>query len=392
MRPWPAGSHVRRPWSWSRWPWCWSAAGSTTRPPGPAPLPPGDGLIRGHYTAEPGPIFAEPASRPPDNLAVRALIENIRHTPRGATIRIVAYSFSVVDVSAALIAADRRGVHVQVIVDGRHSHVFEATQALESALGRDRHHGSFIVLTDHSARGTVSHSHQKSWSFSQTGASHHVVMVGATNLSVFGTTDQYSDMYSFVGRPDVWRAFSTIFTAQARDQPVPDPAVTDRLGRDTAYFFPGFSMTHDPIATTIAALPADTSTHIRIVMYAWHPPRGQQIVDLLLQKLNGGACVEIVRGPFVRQPLGALVAAGAKVHRGVFTNGQHVHDKLMIVRDTRAGHTQRFVTTGSDNWGNVSFLRDDVDVKIGLGRREFHDYVAFFDQLVHRGASEHRRP
>jgi len=216
-------------------------------------------------------------------------------------------------------------------------------------------------------------------------------MVGSTNLSVLGSTDQYSDTYSFVDRADVWRAFSTIFRAQARDQPVPDPAVSDRLGRDSAYFFPGFSMTHDPIADTIAALPADPSTHIRIVMYAWHPPRGQQIVDLLLDKLKGGASVEIVRGPYARQPLDALVAAGAKVHRGVFANGDHVHDKLMIVEDTRDGRTERFVTTGSDNWGNVSFLRDDVDVRIGLDAREYQAYVAFVDDLVHRTAAEHKR-
>ena len=354
-------------------------------------LPRGNGYIAGHYTARSGPIFASPGDDPAGNRAVHALVENIRHTPRGATIRIVAYSFALFEVSNPLIAADRRGVHVQVIVDGRHSHEFEATKALERALGTNRHKASFIVLTDRSARGTVSHSHQKSWSFSKTGSSRHVVMVGATNLSVLGTTDQYSDMYTFVDRPDVWRAFSTIFRAQARDMPVPDPAVTARLGRDTAYFDPGFSMSNDPIADTIAGIPADPSSHIRIVMYAWHPPRGQRIVDLLLEKLRGGATVDIVRGPFVHQPLDALVAAGAKVHRGVFANGDHVHDKLMIVEDVHDGRADHFVTTGSDNWGNVSFLRDDVDVRIGLDDREYQSYVDFFDRLVHRGASEKSR-
>ena len=160
-------------------------------------LPPGNGYIAGHYSARSGPIFATPGKHPADNRAVHALVENIRHTPRGATIRIVAYSFALFEVSDPLIAADRRGVHVQVIVDGRHSHEFEATKALERTLGTDRHKDSFIVLTDRSSRGTVSHSHQKSWSFSKTGGSRHVVMVGATNLSVLGTTDQYSDMYTF---------------------------------------------------------------------------------------------------------------------------------------------------------------------------------------------------
>jgi hypothetical protein len=353
---------------------------------GDRPLPPGHGFIAGRYAAHAGPVFAAPADDPGANRIVRALVQNIRHTPRGATIRIVAYSFSLFEVSNPLIAADRRGVHVQVIVDGRHSHAFEATKALERALGTDRQRDSFIVLTHGSSRGgDRSHSHQKSWSFSRTGSSRHVVMVGATNLSTLGTTEQYSDMYTFVGRPDVWRTFSTVFRAQARDMPVPDPAITARLGRDTAYFDPGFSITDDPIADAIADLPASPSTHIRIVMYAWHPPRGQRIVDLLLKKLQGGATVDVVRGPFVRQPLDSLVEAGARVHRGVFSNGDHVHDKLMIVESLRDGRPERFVTTGSDNWGNVSFLRDDVDVKIPLDARAYAAYVSFFHRLVRRG-------
>jgi phosphatidylserine/phosphatidylglycerophosphate/cardiolipin synthase-like enzyme len=360
-----------------------------SNPYAPSPdLPPGDGFITGHYRAESGPILSPPAPEATANASVYALLDNIRHTPRGATIRIVAYSFAIMPVADALIAAHRRGVHVQLVVDGRHSHAFEATQAVQQALGADHTRGSFLVLTDRSARGTVSHSHQKSWSFSRTGSSRHVVMVGSTNLSILGTTGQYSDMYSFVDRRDIWRAFSAIFRAQARDRPVPDPAVTDALGRDTAYFDPGFSIADDPIAALIADLPANPSTHIRIVMFAWHPPRGQQLVDLLLDELKGGASVEIIRGPYVRQPLDQLIAAGASVHRGVFANGDVVHDKLMIADTFRHGHRERFVTTGSDNWGNISFLRDDVDVRIGLGVEQYDAYLGFVNQLVRRGASE----
>jgi phosphatidylserine/phosphatidylglycerophosphate/cardiolipin synthase-like enzyme len=364
------------------------AAGRTNSHVPSLNLPPGDGLLSGHYRAESGPILSPPAPEATANASVYALLDNIRHTPRGATIRIVAYSFAIMPVADALIAAHRRGVHVQLVVDGRHSHAFEATQAVQQALGADHTRGSFLVLTDRSARGTVSHSHQKSWSFSRTGSSRHVVMVGSTNLSILGTTGQYSDMYSFVDRRDIWRAFSAIFRAQARDRPVPDPAVTDALGRDTAYFDPGFSMADDPIAALIADLPANPSTHIRIVMFAWHPPRGQQLVDLLLDKLKGGASVEIIRGPYVRQPLDQLIAAGASVHRGVFANGDVVHDKLMIADTFRHGHRERFVTTGSDNWGNISFLRDDVDVRIGLGVEQYDAYLGFVNQLVRRGASE----
>ena len=61
----------------------------------------------------------------------------------------------------------------------------------------------------------------------------------------------------------------------------------------------------------------------------------------------------------------------------------------MIVRETRDGHVERFVTTGSDNWGNVSFVRDDVDARISLLAPEYRAYLAFFDRLVRRGSRQH---
>ncbi|MDT4996590.1 MAG: hypothetical protein QOD45_658, partial [Pseudonocardiales bacterium] len=124
-------------------------AANRTYPYVPSPdLPPGDGFLSGPYRAESGPILSPPAAHATANRSVYALLDNIRHTPRGATIRIVAYSFAIIPVADALIAADRRGVHVQVVVDGRHSHAFEATQAVEQALGDDRTQSSFLVLTD----------------------------------------------------------------------------------------------------------------------------------------------------------------------------------------------------------------------------------------------------
>src|ERR1700749_971414 len=89
--------------------------GHQVSPPGHDPLPPGDGFIVGRYHAPPGPLFAVPDDSPDANLAVHTLVDNTRHTPKGATIRIVAYSFSVDQVAQPLIAADRRGVHVQVV-------------------------------------------------------------------------------------------------------------------------------------------------------------------------------------------------------------------------------------------------------------------------------------
>jgi hypothetical protein len=38
----------------------------------------------------------------------------------------------------------------------------------------------------------------------------------------------------------------------------------------------------------------------------------------------------------------------------------------------------------------VSFLRDDVDMRIALDAGEYRSYVGFFDRLLHRDAQERR--
>ncbi len=319
---------------------------------------------------------------------MRTLVANIVHTPPGETIRIVAYSFSLGEVADPLIAAARRGVRVQIVVDGRHSHDFKATQALRDALGGNRHKDSFVILTRRSSRGTVSHCHQKSWSFSKTGKSDHVVMVGSMNLSTLSTTQQYTDVYSFVDRLDVWAAFSEVFRQQARDRPIADPATSLDLASDRAYFFPGFDGVTDPIKRELALVPAAETTSIRVAMHAWHGPRGRELANILIDKLRGGARVEVFEGRFVGDPsLDLLEEAGAVVRPGVFSSGEHIHQKLTLLDYVVDGQRHRTVITGSDNWGDASFRRDDVVVSVDLDRRGFEAYSAFLDMLVARGAS-----
>lgn len=342
------------------------------------------------YRAPSGVLTAAPAATVEENTTIAVLVDNIRHTPPGATIRMVAYSFSARIVADALIEAAARGVHVQLVVDGRHSRNYFAANALIAALGTDRTASSFIVMTRRSARGTVSHCHQKTWMFSRTGASTFVVMVGSMNLSTLSTTGQYTDMYSFVDRRDVWRAFGRVFAQQVLDKPVADPAVTDRMHADTAYFFPGFTLETDPIARILSKVPATRTTRIQVAMHAWHQDRGWALADLLLKKLAGGAQVEVFEGIHDGNAIiAALRDAGAVIHPGRFANRVHIHQKLMVVQYYRNGVRHRFATTGSDNWGDTSFQRDDVVVKVNLqGSPDYRRYQQFFDELIQRGIDD----
>lgn len=82
------------------------------------------------------------------------------------------------------------------------------------------------------------------------------------------STEQYTDMFTYVGRRDVWRAFGDVFRHQVRDRPMRDPAFVKEVGGDTAYFYPGFTEDEDPLHRVLASVPG-ANARIRISMYAW---------------------------------------------------------------------------------------------------------------------------
>ena len=107
-----------------------------------------------------GPVFGDPTAA--SNQILSRLLNNIKHTPRNGTIRIVGYSFSLGRVADALLAAKKRGVHLQIVLDG-HSRAWSPSKRLDAALGSDPTRRDYLVLTKGSARGTRGVTHQKSW-------------------------------------------------------------------------------------------------------------------------------------------------------------------------------------------------------------------------------------
>src|SRR3954453_1158583 len=86
------------------------------------------------FTPIPGPVFGDPTAA--SNRILSRLLNNINHTPRYATIRIVGYSSSLGRVADALLAAKKRGVHLQIVLAG-HSRVWSPSKRLDAALGSD---------------------------------------------------------------------------------------------------------------------------------------------------------------------------------------------------------------------------------------------------------------
>jgi hypothetical protein len=229
-------------------------------------------------------------------------------------------------------------------------------------------------------------THQKSWTFSQVGATPDVVMVGSTNLTGYGTEVQWSDNYVYTGRPDVYGVYRSLFDIQKHDRPVPDPFVSDTFAHGGAYFFPrpGSTATTDPTAIRIRALPANASTTVRVAQFAWYGYRGMWLAEDLAALKKGGAHVSVVAGESVSTGVRkVLKAVDVPIYSGMYPHGKRIHNKLMLASYWRAGRSHRIIWTGSDNWADDSFTNDDDVLQVDDDVPGYRSYVRYWNVLAY---------
>jgi hypothetical protein len=331
------------------------------------------------YRPPAGLLLAAPSAEgeEADNPTFRVLQDLIAHTPAGERIRIVGNSFSYVPVAEALVRAHERGVRVQVLLHDAANRGWKAPAVLREGLGEDLAAPSYVWL----APGGV---HQKVWSFTRAGASEDVVLTGSMNLTYY-SAGQYTDMYSWVGRPDVRRQLDRRFEQLVRALPDPPPLGPLDLGQERIWFHPGYDNASDPVRQALEAVPTP-GARIRVVMYAWLDERGLDLARLLAAKDAAGADVEVVlgrsTGPVVRE---VLAASGVEVHPGVFSDGDDVHHKLTVVSAPGTAHD--FALTGSDNFTQASLGRPELVLRLD-DPQVLREYDGWFDRLVARGERE----
>lgn len=374
---------------------CWilvagcSAAGTGD---GDRPDPDPTAYADGPYDVRPGAVLgvpvADPETQAGEHPVVARLVELIEHTPPGERIRIITRSFSLHPVADALVRAHQRGVRVQIIANRGVSKGFRAVAKMKDEIGTDRREDSFIHLSTGSKRSEGTAVHQKTWTFSRVGDSRHVVMVGSANLSYYSST-QYSDMYTFVGRRDVWSAFDRDFRDQVGLGRQVGPGFHPPLGRDRVWFFPGWNEDTDPLQALLRDLP-NRDLVLRFAMYAWHSERGRRLARIVADKARAGARVQVISLHIGRDIVDLLEDAGVEVHGAKFDNGNDVHSKLSLATWTdENGDRQRLIVTGSDNFGSDSLPRDEVAIAIDARRGPaWREYVRWYDAIIARADSE----
>ncbi len=150
-----------------------------------------------------GPFFNNPHLPSQRYKIERRILDTLKHVPKGERVRIAIYSFDRIPVANAIIAAHRRGVHIQMLLNDHWEN--RAMKMVRAALGTNRHAKSFIYKCKSGCRTLVDqyrNLHSKFYTFTKAGKSEDVLLVGSHNFTRNAAVHQWNDMYFTSGRAD----------------------------------------------------------------------------------------------------------------------------------------------------------------------------------------------
>jgi phosphatidylserine/phosphatidylglycerophosphate/cardiolipin synthase-like enzyme len=253
---------------------------------------------------------------------LEAFIRLVNSQQRRDRIRIVTYQIHDDRVVDALVAAHRRGVGVQIVMDRDRFVKGKHEQRLRTVLGGSTGSRSFIV-TPYSQ--TV---HTKMALFSRGGQ----VLVGSSNL----TNWRHWNHVVEITDGDLHAAVVPWFRTLSRGEGGRYTRIVE--GAVRLHLFPGRA---DPVKRAIDSSAGDA---ISIQMFTWGKTRGQIISDSLVAAMSRGTTVLANTGVPWSSAVTTVNAAGGDVFntRNVTSGKAYPHDKLIVVDDD--------VYTGSDNW------------------------------------------
>ena len=302
-----------------------------------------------------------------------------------ATIRVSLYSIADRSFVDALIAAHRRCVSVQLLMN---NHLDENSSPswgkLKNAIGNDPGARSFTRRCIGGCRGHAV-LHSKFYLFSKVGNARNVAMVGSANMTSNAVRVQWNDLYTAVGNGTLVGQYAKIFGEMIKDTPVANPLRIYRTGNYTSTFYPY------PTATastdkTMAALNSIRCTGagggsgingrsvLYIAMHSWHGTRGKYLAQRVRTMYNHGCYVRILYS-FMGHGTYSLLTkhTGSRmIARRVLFPGRdglvaakYSHMKMFAASGNVAGDPSSWVTwTGSNNWADRSINADEVTLRI----------------------------
>ena len=384
-----------------------------------------------HYSPRNGATFNRPLSRTRTNTNINKMINTINSMPgykqgnsstcpfaqslRPSSIRISLYSLTGRRFAASLVAAHRRCVSVQVLMN---NHLDRATdpawKRLEDVLGTNvygggRAHRSFAHRCSFGCRGSgVLHtkmylfdSHAMSARFNKINT---MVVTGSSNMTFNATNIQYNDLYTVRGRADLYRTYLRMFNLMKRDNGVDRHLVQATDGSYQTTFWPQDPGGPDPQMTMLRSIRCTGATGgtgfrghtvVHVNMHAWFNARGLRFARQVRKMYNQGCYVHVLYG-FMSFGVFKILRNGTgsrmTVRRTLFSHNGHTgyvytHFKNVLANGHVGNDTSaRVVWTGSNNFTDSGTHFDEVMMRIPFASAYF-DYRRQFRYISNRLSS-----
>lgn len=356
------------------------------------------------YRVPGGPYFNNPHGSKRSKFRIeRQVVNAIRSTPRKGYIRIALYSFDRMPVAKALLNAHHRGVHVQLLLNDHQD--TRAMKYIRKRLGANRWARDFIYKCKSSCRGTMPdrNLHSKFYTFTRSGQSADVLMVGSANMMLNADIHQWNDLFVTSGRRRVFDRYVALFNDMKHDYSRNQPPYMfcgeprgshcdDAVDKMTTRVFPRHSSRkRDVVLSMLHRIRCLTSrpdgrqkrTKLLLSMHTIRGTRGNYLAAAIRQKWAEGCAFRVsygLIGYHTKQILGAVTSRGRIPLRstGFDFNGdrevdRYTHQKYFVIRGNYAGHPDSAVTvTGSSNWASLGTAQDEVFVTLrgaGIARK-----------------------
>ncbi|TDD67264.1 phosphatidylserine/phosphatidylglycerophosphate/cardiolipin synthase family protein [Jiangella aurantiaca] len=319
-----------------------------------------------------GAVFNNPAAGDGTPI-IEQICSLVKQAPAGSLIRIAHFVISGTsgaDFVAVLTEAHRRGVDVQVVLDGWQV-TNPAVTALRAELGTDQARRSWLhVCTGLSPEGNTAAcigtkgQHNKFYLFSETGGREHVVLQSSANFTDLNSTTYWNNAMTIAGNAELYEAYGAYFGDLAAERRTDDydrtVTTTMRTGTVAASFFPRAD--GDPITELLDGVSCGPQTVLRVGMSEWDAYR-IAIAERLAELAGQGCEVAIVHGLMDDEVRAVLAAAPAIALRELDDANVlpgRIHSKYVLIEGGNAtDRSERWVVTGSPNFNHTSLRRND---------------------------------
>ncbi|MCW2948048.1 MAG: hypothetical protein JWR24_4765 [Actinoallomurus sp.] len=311
-------------------------------------------------------VFNIPSGSPEEQNAIGHHVNELAAgAPRGALIRIAVYQFTSSAFAQTLTDARRRGVRVQLVIDGS-SRSSAAYRRVAKALGTSRKRSSWVVAC---VKGCIGDTimHNKFFLYSRSGSAADVVVQASANLTTTNRVNAWNNAFT-ISDPALYRAYGRYFSALAARRHHAGYYRVVRSGRVTAYTFPraGSTTGSDTLYGLLGHVGCARGTAVHVTTFSLTRTRvarrlwslAHQGCDVRVIYTNLGARAR----KLLERPGGPPLVSSHYSYLDPETGEPvqaYVHSKYVTIDGTYSGRRRQLVITGSPNYTVPALRHND---------------------------------